>query len=58
MEGREGKGEKRGEGREEENGDKTRQGLELGTAHGHYGIWNAWSTGTCCIIYGTLLNIL
>ena len=30
----------------------------LGLAYANYGIWNGWSTGTCCIAQGTPPNIL
>ena len=36
-----------------------RDGLgSLGLAYAHWGIWNDYPTGTCCIAQGTLLNIL
>ena len=31
---------------------------ELGMAYAHYGIENGWSTGTCSVEQGNLLNIL
>ena len=31
-------------------------GLGLASAHGD--VWNDWPTGTCCIVQGTLPNIL
>ena len=31
---------------------------ELGMAYAHYGMWNSWSLGTCCIAEGNLLNSL
>ena len=30
----------------------------LGLAYAHWGIWNDWPVGTCCIAQGTLPNIL
>ena len=35
-------------------------GMEWGlrSADTHWGLWNDWSTGTCCIAQGTLPNIL
>ena len=29
-----------------------------GLAYAHYGVWNDWPTGTCCIAQRTLPNIL
>ena len=33
-------------------------GGSLGLAYAHKSIWNSWPTGTCCILQGTLHNIL
>ena len=30
----------------------------LGLESAHYCMWNGWSTGTCCVAQGILLNIL
>ena len=30
----------------------------LGLAYEHCGLWNDWPMGTCCIVQGTLINIL
>ena len=31
---------------------------DLGLAYSHWGRWNDWPMGTCCIAQGTLPNIL